>query len=152
MWAGGRLVVIALRAATATTAGGLIALLYDPDANSWTTASIPSMPGNGSWQEEVVVGDRILFVGPGVVVNGHASTLMTFFAPGTGTWTMLPQINNRSRPAVVESASHVLAWGGADVFPDLDAGNPCPGPTDGPCDPGPQSIIHRLGDGLALGF
>jgi hypothetical protein len=151
-WAGGRLVVIAVRPATATTASSAFVLLYDPDANSWTTASFPSMPDNGRWQQVEVVGDRILFVGPGLNVNGHASTVMTFFAPATGTWTPLPQIDNRSRPAVVESASHVLAWGGADIFPDLDAGNPCPVPTDGPCDPGQPTTSKRLSDGLALGF
>ena len=64
------------------TAGGVFALLYDPDANSWAIADVPSMPDVR--HQVIVVEDRILLAAPGPTVNGHDSTALTFFQPGDG--------------------------------------------------------------------
>lgn len=131
-------------------------LLYDPDTDAWESGTVPATPSFFNWQSVSVVGDRLVAVGPGLGSNDdrgaqHDSTAIAVFDGRARTWTIVPEALERSRPGVVVQPERLLAWGGMDIYPDLDAPNPCSGAM-GPCDPVTPTIQALLATGVGISY
>jgi N-acetylneuraminic acid mutarotase len=155
-WVGSVLAVFGVKVGQGPGGGEPTLLLYDPENDEWTGATVPSVPRFFNWQSTTVVGDRLVVMGPGEGSADardahHESTAIAVFDAQTRSWTSLPAALNRSQPGLVALPNHALIWGGKDVYTDLDAPNPCLGAT-GPCDPITPTIQTLLADGAGISY
>ena len=152
-WLGSVLAVFGERV---TQGGSPALLLYDPQSDSWSSGTVPTAPWYFNWQDALVVGDRLVVIGPGGGSSDargarHESTAVAVLDGKTRTWTNLPAALDRSGPGIVALPERIFAWGGKDIYTDLDAPNPCQGAT-GPCDPVTPTIQTLLADGVGISY
>jgi hypothetical protein len=152
-WVGDVLAVFGTRV---VQGGGPTLLLYDPRRDAWSSGTVPSTPQYSSWQSATVVGNRLVVIGPGAGSADdrgahHESTAVVVFDPKTRDWTSLPAALNRSQPGLVARPSHLMLWGGKDIYTDVDAPNPCLGAAT-PCDPITPTVQTLLADGVGISY
>ena len=153
-WVGSVLAVLGEKVSQGTGEPAL--LLYDPETDTWSSGTVPSIPSYFRWQSATVVGDTLVVAGPGDGSSDargahHESTAIAVFDGKSRQWRLVPDTLNRSSPSLAVLSDRLLVWGGLDIYTDLDAPNPCQGST-GPCDPVTPTIQTLLADGVGISY
>jgi hypothetical protein len=161
IWAGSKMVVFGNKIQQSQSGQSVTpaALVYDPETNDWSAVGPSTWPAFVTWQLiGGTPGDLAIHAAGDLLVAGagpqaadawgatHDTTAVALLDPASASWTTLPVLSNRTSAAVVVSARRLFAWGGKDIFTDLDAGNRC----SGDCVTPTQQRV--LGDGLVIAF
>jgi N-acetylneuraminic acid mutarotase len=157
-WTGSKVAIFSIKIGSGVAGTVPFLLLYDPQTDGWAGASVPSSPPFNQWSSVSVVNGKLVAVGPGETTKDaagadHESTAVIVFDPAMGEWQTLPLLTNHSAPGIATVPGRLLAWGGEDIYTNLNAPNPCQGTPPGQgCDPATPMITDLLDAGSTIGL